>query len=1370
MTELGTNAGRAYIPVTPSLKNWDRNVQRQLDQTKPVTLRVAGPDANTTRRLGERSGDDFAGGFDRSVRKRISAALAALPKTQIGASTDEAEQKIRDLRHELEVLNGKRIGVDVDAGAAVARLDEIRVELERLSAESVNIDVKADTILAMTQLAAVHHEVNALDRDTARISVDVDRNGFTVLSSALAGLTQQTSGLRSGIGMVAIAGLALIPVAAILASIGATLAVTLTAATAGGAALLVGLLGNLIPVIKAHSELKQKQQEAASAATSLASAQNSVRSAVEGLTAAEISASRAIADAQRALADAHRQAARSIAAAEDSVAQAQLRRRDAQQALDAAIEEAKKKLADYQLQLRGAALDESGAALSVTQAQEALNEVLSDPTATQLQIDLARQSLKEAQLSYDEATKRRRDLREQARKDRKAGIDGDQGVLAAKEQLAAANHDLAQSETRLGQARADAARSVADAQRNLGRARADAARSVAQAREQVAQAREAEAAAEVKYAAAQQEVAKRMALMTGPAAVFLKVMARAKSVWKDFLAAVAPATFGLAGTALKLFIQLLPQLEPLVRRSARAVGRLLTGFGEFAEGKTGQRFLHWMTKAAPRAIVVVGRAIGNILVGIGGLLGAIADTDTGFFNLTKRFANFGRHAGKNSAVQGFFRFVQKASPIVARALGTIWQTIVRLVKAAAPVGLVVLKVFGLLAAVINHIPVDVLTAIIGGLVALAVAGGIAAAVIAVLAASAEAVIGAILSLAVAAGVAVVILVAKSEFLRKGFIRAWTPVWRAVKFGWEKIIKPALHGMWWLITKVLAPAVVGLWNHVVKPYFRLIGAYIQQVWKRFIHPALQVFWWFITKVLAPTLQWLWEHVVRPVFGKVGDFIAATWDRVIKPVFEALKDFLHDHVVPAFRTGMDAITKIWDGLKKAAGTPVKFVVDTVYNNGIRKVINALPGVTDVDPVDTSGWPSFASGGVLPGYTPGRDVHRFVSPTAGILNLSGGEGILIPQAVRQLGGRAGIGLLNKLARLGRLSIGALIEQSHASGGIVYVDGQKMTPLAAAQLAVAENAAGFPMRVIQGSYQPFTSFSGASHMGGGVMDTAPGSFAAQAWLRKLAFAAWARNIPGAAYAGSGAHVHSVSLIDPTVTNHSQPASYQAGGDGLGGRDYGPRPGINQALVRRAVALAGAAGHFNVGATATGSATSTGGNPFKRFFNAVDAAKDFATSFPGWISKLSHLGGWAHMLVGVAKSIGRSTAQWVNDKIPNRFLPNNPIPLSLFDSGGLARGRGTLAKGTIEPERVLSPAQTAAFERQVATLEGWDRTARLLSAANITPSSTPTQIVGRVRIVDYEQGIAEIEAIADDAATRAVSGDHAVRARVHDLDLVHGS
>lgn len=59
-------------------------------------------------------------------------------------------------------------------------------------------------------------------------------------------------------------------------------------------------------------------------------------------------------------------------------------------------------------------------------------------------------------------------------------------------------------------------------------------------------------------------------------------------------------------------------------------------------------------------------------------------------------------------------------------------------------------------------------------------------------------------------------------------------------------------------------------------------------------------------------------------------------------------------------------------------------------------------------------YADGGVTPGYTPGRDVHTFISPTAGRLELSGGEAIMRPEVTRGIGSSAIHGL-NRAARGG-------------------------------------------------------------------------------------------------------------------------------------------------------------------------------------------------------------------------------------------------------------------------------------------------------------------------------------------------------------------
>ncbi|MGW5773110.1 transglycosylase SLT domain-containing protein [Streptomyces longwoodensis] len=75
--------------------------------------------------------------------------------------------------------------------------------------------------------------------------------------------------------------------------------------------------------------------------------------------------------------------------------------------------------------------------------------------------------------------------------------------------------------------------------------------------------------------------------------------------------------------------------------------------------------------------------------------------------------------------------------------------------------------------------------------------------------------------------------------------------------------------------------------------------------------------------------------------------------------------------------------------------------------------------------------ALGGVLPGYTPGRDVHKFVSPTAGVLELSGGESVMRPEWTVAAGPDY-VNRMNAAARQGGVN-GVRKAMKFASGGMI-------------------------------------------------------------------------------------------------------------------------------------------------------------------------------------------------------------------------------------------------------------------------------------------------------------------------------------------------
>lgn len=87
------------------------------------------------------------------------------------------------------------------------------------------------------------------------------------------------------------------------------------------------------------------------------------------------------------------------------------------------------------------------------------------------------------------------------------------------------------------------------------------------------------------------------------------------------------------------------------------------------------------------------------------------------------------------------------------------------------------------------------------------------------------------------------------------------------------------------------------------------------------------------------------------------------------------------------------------------------------------------------------NYATGGIIPGYTPGRDVHHFSSPTGGRLNLSGGEAVMRPEWTRAVG-PAFVNAMNALSRTQGVTAvrramgfkdGGILGGSFAAGGVV-------------------------------------------------------------------------------------------------------------------------------------------------------------------------------------------------------------------------------------------------------------------------------------------------------------------------------------------------
>jgi phage-related minor tail protein len=182
--------------------------------------------------------------------------------------------------------------------------------------------------------------------------------------------------------------------------------------------------------------------------------------------------------------------------------------------------------------------------------------------------------------------------------------------------------------------------------------------------------------------------------------------------------------------------------------------------------------------------------------------------------------------------------------------------------------------------------------------------------------------------------------------------------------WDVAIKPVFNQIS-LLFQAFGVVAMWLWSNVIKPVFEAIGGKISEWWTT----AKFIFGFAIDYIkgpLAESFMNFWNGTIKPVWEGIKATIAFVWDRGIRPVFDALGRGV-DTVKGSFDAGVSAIGLIWDRLREITRKPVQFVVDTVYNNGIRKVWNTIADFTGAGKLDAV---KFAEGGRTYGGTPGRD----------------------------------------------------------------------------------------------------------------------------------------------------------------------------------------------------------------------------------------------------------------------------------------------------------------------------------------------------------------------------------------------------------------
>lgn len=255
--------------------------------------------------------------------------------------------------------------------------------------------------------------------------------------------------------------------------------------------------------------------------------------------------------------------------------------------------------------------------------------------------------------------------------------------------------------------------------------------------------------------------------------------------------------------------------------------------------------------------------------------------------------------------------------------------------------------------------------------------------------------------------------------------AWATISAEAKIAWN-LIWGVIKGVWDLISGAVKAACDLIYGVLIKPVFEAIKMFFEIVWdaikgtfnttldaiKGILRIFIDVFtgnwskaWRDVKSLVTTILHDVW-NIIQSIFNDVARFLASVMNSIKngivgawRDIWNGIKGFLSsiwNGIKSAFNAGLDALSGIWNRLKKLAADPVNFVISTVYDNGIRALWNDVSGLFGgpqapyVNPVH------FAQGGLVPGAGTGDTIPALLTP---------GEYVLSHDMIQQFGGPAAV-----------------------------------------------------------------------------------------------------------------------------------------------------------------------------------------------------------------------------------------------------------------------------------------------------------------------------------------------------------------------------
>lgn len=422
------------------------------------------------------------------------------------------------------------------------------------------------------------------------------------------------------------------------------------------------------------------------------------------------------------------------------------------------------------------------------------------------------------------------------------------------------------------------------------------------------------------------------------------------------------AILGPLTTGMQILIDILPTLTPLIKAMGAGLNAMFTAIGKGLKSDGFGHFISVLASIAGPLFAALGPVIVNLGKGLASLVEAVTPLTgrkmtQGLIKLSEGFANIGQSKG----FQKFLDYIKTQGPKVWALVKELGGAVVNLVKGLLPLAGPALGALTLFAKILSSLDPAVITAITGGILAIVAATKAwrTSQLLLNLAMNANP-IGLIITGIGLLVAGVIYAYSHFKWFREGVQTAWKAIKAATKAVVDWLTKtafPAIKTGFVAVRDSLVASWHWISDHVFSPMktgFRAVRDYYADRIQN-----LKDGWSGLKTALRDGYIWISDHVFSPFktgFKAVKDYFG---DRIsdAKNLWSGLRSSLRagwtwisDHVFTPFKSGIgkikdafatakDGIKLVWDKLKGIAAKPINFVIDTVYNQGIRAWWNKI-----------------------------------------------------------------------------------------------------------------------------------------------------------------------------------------------------------------------------------------------------------------------------------------------------------------------------------------------------------------------------------------------------------------------------------------------